>query len=57
MQEDTIKHSSIYINLPQSDKDICEAVITFLSNKTIADMKHILSTIRIELDFRGSLSR
>ena len=51
-----MQEGSIYQNLPQNDKDICEAIISFLSDKTIAEMKHLLSTIRIELDFRGSLN-
>jgi hypothetical protein len=50
-------HCDGYENLLPEEKRQIDAVIAFLSGKTIAEMKRMLGIARLELDFRVTLNR
>jgi hypothetical protein len=50
------RHSERYLDLSQEDKEKIDSIIAFLSDKTVAEMKSLLSISRVEVDYRATLS-
>lgn len=45
-------NSEIYNNLSQQDKDIVEAILSFLSGRNVGEIKKLLATVNCEIDRR-----
>ncbi len=59
MSEDINKpedHSYIYSELSQENKDKVDAILSFLGKEKVSVIRHLLSAVNRELDFRSFLS-
>ena len=56
IQANGVAHSDGYEDLSPEQKKQIDAIIAFLSGKTVAEMKRLLGVARLEIDFRSFLN-